>query len=269
MSHTSNIVSDTRKYRPDDEFQADTSGTGNQSIQSTCWTPSQVRVAAYINLSLNIATDLVFALIIPLSMLWNINVTFRTKVTLFFILGLGCFVCACAIVRITFLRTYGSNGDWTWDTVDLAEWTVIELNVAIIAGSLPSLRPLVKKFLGSVYGSGSQRKAFSIGGVTSLARSRVSKRWCNLPPNGVGNTGAKGNHYVIPSYPASRARDDVSDQERLHDPQWIPTSPDNKEGFELYMVEAHVTCGTRPNLPPDGITKTTHTTVTYGSPQSA
>lgn len=170
-------------------------------------------------------------------------------------------------MRVTFLDTYGSKGDWTWDTVDLAEWTVIELNVAIIAGSLPSLRPLAKKFLGSVYGTGSQRKPFSMGGAVS--KSRGSKRWHTLPPSDAGNTGAKGDHYAIPSSPATRDYEDANGQTRLHDSQWMP-SLDKKASFELacYAVEAHVTCGTCPKLPPDGITKTTHTTVTYDDPRS-
>lgn len=229
----------------------------------------------YTNFSLNIITDLTFALFIPVPMLWNINVTRRTRISLFGVLGLGCFACACAIVRFTYLGTYKKHNDWLWDTQYLTTWSVLETNVGIIAASLPSLRPLFKKFLGSMYGVGSKPKGYYAGG--SLGRTK--KNWQNLS----GRDIEKRNS----AYPRPMGLDeafyDSNSQNALHGSNGNDTS---KESFELFLyapiqdstkvsrnpsvrthVEARRSLEDGITTPTDvhvkGITKTTSTTVTY------
>lgn len=248
-----------------------------------------MQLAAYINFSLNVATDLIFALVIPLCMLWNLNMSFRTKLSLFFILGLGCFVCACAVVRISYLGAYGASGDWLWDTVHLAVWSVIELNVGIIAGSLPSLRPLVRRFLGSIYGSGSRGGAggggrsnnnmYYAGGLSSgRSKSRGSRgggRWARYASGGgTLHSQHHHHHHRLPHghglADGGLPLDDASSQKNLHDPASPSAVPGemSKGSFEMscYGVESHITSGKarRPSEDfPTGITKTTQMTVSY------
>lgn len=124
-------------------------------------------------------------------MLWNINVSVRTKVSLFLVLGLGGLVTACAVMRLVHLSSYGSSGDWLYDTVSLAKWSMLELTVSIIAGSLPSLRPLVRCVLGGLtYAQGTtsrsrKRKTATAAAAAAAAYgpgdvSRQSKRWQSL-----------------------------------------------------------------------------------------
>ena len=229
----------------------------------------------YANFSLNIITDLTFALFIPVPMLWNINVTRRTRISLFGVLGLGCFACACAIVRFTYLGTYRKHDDWLWDTQYLTTWTVLEMNVGIIAASLPSLRPLFKKFLGTMYGAGSKPKAYYAGG--SLGRSK--KNWQNLS----GRDIEKRNSAYPRPMGIDEAFYDSSSQNALHESNGEAAS---KESFELFLyapiqdpvkvsrnpsvrthVEARRSFEDGVTTPTDvhvmGITKTTSTTVTY------
>lgn len=201
-------------------------------------------------------------------MLWRVNMSWRTKISLFFVLGLGSFVSACAVVRMTYLGSYGASGDWLWDTVPLATWSVIELNTGIIAGSLPSLRPLVKRFLGSIYGSGSRARQYYDGATSS--KSRGSKHWTVLPSReGGGRNNEIHGHPAIPlgARGENGVLDDASSLKQLHDHASSPGSAD-KTSFELpcYRVEAHVTSGEATSVSdqfPAGITKTTHTTVSY------
>jgi hypothetical protein len=62
-----------------------------------------------------------------------------------------------ALIKVTFLPSYGKTGDWLWDSRNLTIWTVIESNVGIIAGNLPCLKPLFRAALGSTYGRGTRR----------------------------------------------------------------------------------------------------------------
>ncbi|KAG6368247.1 hypothetical protein INS49_002448 [Diaporthe citri] len=235
------------------------------STKATCWAPSTLLALSYTNFSLNIITDLIFAIFIPVPMLWNINVTRRTRISLFGVLGLGCFACACAITRITYLSTYGKYGDWLWDSQYLTTWSVLEMNVGIIAASLPSLRPLFKKFLGSYYAGG------------SLGRSK--KNWQSLSGR---NTDKRSSAYARPMG-IEEVFDDSSSQNALHGPNGTPIS---KESFELVSyapIRDSVRVSRKPSVkthveakrsfeddirtPTDvhfkGITKTTSTTVTY------
>ncbi|KAM0440343.1 hypothetical protein ACHAQK_005741 [Fusarium lateritium] len=127
------------------------------SIKATCWSQQTLQSLSYTNSALNILTDLLFAIIIPAPMLWKLNVHFRTRITLLAILSLGVFACAAAFVKLGYVTNYGKLGDWLWDSRNITIWTSVELNVGIIAGSLPCLRPLFRRFLGSTYGKNSKK----------------------------------------------------------------------------------------------------------------
>ncbi|KAK0621023.1 hypothetical protein B0T14DRAFT_432492 [Immersiella caudata] len=133
----------------------------DQSIPQNCWSQSTLKGLSYTNVTLNILTDLLLALVIPIPMLWHLNVNRRTRFSLIFALSLGAFACAAAFIKVGFLVNYGKTGDWLWDSRDISIWTVMECNTGIIAGSLPALRPLFKKILGTSLGYG---KASSGGG---------------------------------------------------------------------------------------------------------
>ncbi|KAM7214548.1 hypothetical protein V8F06_010030, partial [Rhypophila decipiens] len=126
----------------------------DQSIPQSCWSQSTLKGLSYTNVALNILTDLLLALVIPIPMLWHLNVSRRTRFSLIFALSLGAFACAAAFIKTGFLVNYGKTGDWLWDSRDISIWTVTECNTGIIVGSLPALRPIFKKILGSTLGYG-------------------------------------------------------------------------------------------------------------------
>ena len=54
-----------------------------------------------------------------------------------------------SIVKIHYISMCSLTEDLLYDYSNLTIWTVVECNVSIIAASLPCVRPLVKKCLGS------------------------------------------------------------------------------------------------------------------------
>lgn len=115
-------------------------------VNTTCWTATTLRGLGYTNSSLNIFTDVLFA-VLPVPMLWNVQINPRTKVSLICIMGLGVFACAAATVKLSFLVNYGKTGDFLWDSANLTIWTVTECNTGIVAACLPCLKPLFKRIL--------------------------------------------------------------------------------------------------------------------------
>ncbi|KAK9860317.1 hypothetical protein MYU51_010807 [Penicillium brevicompactum] len=126
----------------------------DNNVKSECFAPKQLLILSYTNTALNILTDLIFAAL-PILMLRHLQVNRRVKASLICILGLGVFACAAAFVKLSILPSYGRTGDFLWDYTNLTIWVVTECNTGIIAGSLPTLKPLFKKVLGT-YGSPSK-----------------------------------------------------------------------------------------------------------------
>jgi len=153
------------------------------SVQPNCWPQSTLQGLSYTNVALNIITDLLFAVFIPAPMLWNLNVNMRTKLSLMFALGLGCFACCAAFIKIGSLVNYGKEGDWLWDSRDISIWTVVECNLGIMAGSIPTLRPMFKRVLGTTLGYGARSDKITGGGY--------QRHEDTLHSTGVRKTGSK------------------------------------------------------------------------------
>lgn len=107
-----------------------------------------VQSLGYTDVTLNIATGVFFAVVIPVPLLWNLNVNRRTRVSLIAVLGLGVFACAASINKTVYLYNLGHYSDWLWDSRNISIWHVVELNTGIVAGTLPAIRPLFRGILG-------------------------------------------------------------------------------------------------------------------------
>jgi hypothetical protein len=123
----------------------------NFSIPRNCWSAHTLQALAFTHAALNIITDFVFAVIIPIPMLWGLKMNKRTKAAVMVMLSLGLFVCLAGILRLPTIANYGKAGDLLWDSRDLSIWFVAEFNTGIVAGSMPALKPLFKTIFESTY----------------------------------------------------------------------------------------------------------------------
>ncbi|KAH7119417.1 hypothetical protein B0J13DRAFT_513402 [Dactylonectria estremocensis] len=115
----------------------------------------------YVMAGFNLATDVaIFCL--PLPMIRSLQLPRKQKIMLFVIFCLGFFTCIISIIRIQTLKIAASTEDPNWDNVDAAIWSFLELNIAIIATCLPTLRPIFSKMMPRLFGSSlgrSQRRS--------------------------------------------------------------------------------------------------------------
>ncbi|KAJ1333315.1 hypothetical protein MN608_03305 [Microdochium nivale] len=111
-----------------------------------CMPPTHMRFAAFFGSSLAVFTDFLFA-ILPVPMFWQVKLNWKVKSAVAGILSLGVFATAAGIVKITFLSDYGKFGDLLYDSTDLTIWTTAEICTAIIATSIPCLKPLFRRIL--------------------------------------------------------------------------------------------------------------------------
>ncbi|KAK4183492.1 hypothetical protein QBC35DRAFT_97819 [Podospora australis] len=149
----------------------------------TCIDPQVVVGLAYMFSVFCIISDFTFALL-PAWIVSHLNMKRKTKFALIALMGLGCFGSAAVAVRFPYMRHIASD-DFLYDTADIAIWSTVEQALAITAGCLATLQPLVKKVAfklglastpmmsGAVSNSGS---GFKNLGEISVRRSFTLKR---------------------------------------------------------------------------------------------
>ncbi|BCR92973.1 uncharacterized protein AKAW2_10019S [Aspergillus luchuensis] len=93
----------------------------------------------------NLVTDIIFATL-PIPLFIGIQVNWRTKFSLIGVLSLGYLACVAGIVKIiSQVKVLKEQNIYRHDTFMI--WNCAELNVAILAACLPSLKPLLKSVL--------------------------------------------------------------------------------------------------------------------------
>ncbi|KAF4960302.1 hypothetical protein FSARC_10499 [Fusarium sarcochroum] len=92
--------------------------------------------------AVSILTDWILA-ILPCILLWNIQMKPRVKLPVMFMLGLGVFASTATVVRLRYLTLYNNPAEFVYSTGAIGLWSILEEGIGIIAGSMPSLRPLL------------------------------------------------------------------------------------------------------------------------------
>ncbi|KAF1968160.1 hypothetical protein BU23DRAFT_424740, partial [Bimuria novae-zelandiae CBS 107.79] len=106
-----------------------------------------------LNAAFNIITD--FCIVtLPIPAIMTLQLPRRQKIGVSLIFALGFFICVISILRIPSLLKAGKSTDPTNDNCGIANWSVIEVNAAIVGACLSTLKPLLTRmwpgFLSSV-----------------------------------------------------------------------------------------------------------------------
>ncbi|KAK2059663.1 hypothetical protein LY76DRAFT_592122 [Colletotrichum caudatum] len=152
-------------------------------IDGTCL---DIQAIGYAGAALTITYDCIL-IVLPIPQLWRLNMSMRKRLVLILVLGLGSVACIASMVRLKFLVTFSNTYDATWDNVEIFEWSTLEINLAMICGSLPALRPLFSKMKGRMGLFGS--RAHNESGaelenktkLSDLGQSRASTKFYVLP----------------------------------------------------------------------------------------
>ncbi|KAL8656811.1 MAG: hypothetical protein Q9226_002549 [Calogaya cf. arnoldii] len=111
----------------------------DKSIEGTC---INAPLSFIIASALNVFTDFVL-LVLPLPAVWNLHTTTSQKISLTVIFLLGSLTCVISLVRFVELITKITM-DLTWS---LCIWSTAESNLGIVSACLPTMRPLLRRFL--------------------------------------------------------------------------------------------------------------------------
>jgi hypothetical protein len=113
----------------------------DKKIHGTC-----INITAfwYANAIYNILTDIVILASVP-GVVWSLSLSTRQRLGLTMVFGLGIFVFATSILRMTTLDPASKNPDTTFGTLKSTMWTTIEASTAIVCACLPMIRTPIQK----------------------------------------------------------------------------------------------------------------------------
>ncbi|KAL3478258.1 hypothetical protein BJX99DRAFT_224539 [Aspergillus californicus] len=102
----------------------------------------------------NLFTDVII-LCLPMPIVWGLQMPRAQKLAISGIFLLGGFVCVATIVRIYTITKMKSSVDITWVIGDAMIWSNVEPCIGIVSSCLPTLRPLLRRFVPKLFGSSS------------------------------------------------------------------------------------------------------------------
>ncbi|CAG8943273.1 unnamed protein product [Penicillium salamii] len=110
-----------------------------------------------VNGILNIVTDILIYLL-PVPMLYGLQLNWRKKGAILGIFGLGILSIAAGCIRYDFVKKLASaKEDYYLLLADSLNWCTIEAFIAIFCGSAPSLSVLIKSYAPYIFGSSASR----------------------------------------------------------------------------------------------------------------
>ncbi|KAJ3540334.1 hypothetical protein NM208_g5108 [Fusarium decemcellulare] len=115
--------------------------------EGKCAAPATLAILSYFVSASSLVTDLVCA-VLPGFMLYKTQMKTATKVSISFVLGLGAIASVATIVRMPYIAFYFNPAeDYLYRVCNVALWCVFETGIGIVAGCLPPLRKLVKRWV--------------------------------------------------------------------------------------------------------------------------
>ncbi|KAL4914977.1 hypothetical protein BDW62DRAFT_133980 [Aspergillus aurantiobrunneus] len=104
------------------------------------------------NASANVFTDLLI-LVVPIPLVWKLQMKRVQKVLISGIFLLGSFVCIASLIRIYSMVPLKNDLDVTWIMGDVYLWSSVEPCIGILCACLPTLQPLIRRTLKRIMGS--------------------------------------------------------------------------------------------------------------------
>ncbi|PHH76246.1 hypothetical protein CDD80_1695 [Ophiocordyceps camponoti-rufipedis] len=98
-----------------------------------------IHVATYVNGGINIALN-IWLIMVPLVIIGKLELHWKKKLGVIIMFLIGVFDTVVSILRLRSIVHFGNSWNPTWDQFDIAWWSVIETNVALICSSLPTMR---------------------------------------------------------------------------------------------------------------------------------
>ncbi|KAI8961541.1 hypothetical protein F5Y11DRAFT_222971 [Daldinia sp. FL1419] len=137
----------------------------------SCLPVEAIITSTYVYSAFAILTDFTFTLL-PLYLIWKLQMDMRTKIVLGPIMCLAFMASLAVIIRLPYVSDFRKE-DVLHDTTNFAIWSAVEQGLAITAGSLATLRPLLRRAIEN-FNSLKESLCNSADGATSHSTDSVT-----------------------------------------------------------------------------------------------
>ncbi|KAH6611820.1 hypothetical protein C7974DRAFT_445679 [Boeremia exigua] len=129
----------------------------------------------------SILSDWIFA-ILPIFLLWNVQLDWRVKASVIGMLGLGIFASIAPIVRLKFLIGMNDETRFLQNLGAILAWASAEMNIGMLVANLPACRPLLERMISRMSSwTGSGSRSFGAGKKSrATAANGASKQYLEL-----------------------------------------------------------------------------------------
>ncbi|RSL61736.1 hypothetical protein CEP54_006105 [Fusarium duplospermum] len=114
----------------------------NRDQKGQCVNVDVIIALTYLYSVCSVISDFTCA-ILPMFLVWKLNMGKKTKIALIPVMAMACVASSAVVVRFAFVKDFKSP-DFLWATLDIAIWSTTEQGLAVTAGSLATLRPLLR-----------------------------------------------------------------------------------------------------------------------------
>ncbi|PSR99134.1 hypothetical protein BD289DRAFT_353644, partial [Coniella lustricola] len=111
--------------------------------QAQCWPAYVQTYLGWAHTSFNGACDL-FLSVLPTVMVWNLHMHTRLKVGVAILLGMSALALVGLVMKCVYLDALSYEGDYSYNTVPMFTWIMVEGCLVAIAASIPVLRPMFR-----------------------------------------------------------------------------------------------------------------------------
>ncbi|KAF2438305.1 hypothetical protein P171DRAFT_504428 [Karstenula rhodostoma CBS 690.94] len=147
-----------------------------------CWDPVVQQYTGFFQGSVCSLVDMILA-VFPARLFWNLQMKLQTKISLSVLMGLGVFAMVFSIVKTIKLQAISEKGDPTYALADLAIWWTLEAYMVLLAASIPTLKPVVRKRGNQSRRSKDRSSSFTLRKAAhgvSLSRRTEDGQWAIL-----------------------------------------------------------------------------------------
>ncbi|KXJ93137.1 hypothetical protein Micbo1qcDRAFT_161071 [Microdochium bolleyi] len=143
-----------------------------------CRPPAGTVVLGNAYSAINIFIDWTVALL-PIFLLWRVQMPWAQKLPIMAVLALGILASTATLIRLQTLTNFTNVSDYLFGLGPIVLWTVTELALALIAGSLIAYRPLFQHFFGGTGRSSSSGALKQASGDVYLRSVRANNKHHN------------------------------------------------------------------------------------------
>ncbi|KAL0262030.1 hypothetical protein SLS55_003465 [Diplodia seriata] len=115
----------------------------NASLEGSCGNKTGGVWTGYLHAAISASVDFILAGI-PFFMLRHSNLGWKKRVAIYLIMSLGSFAAITTLIRVRTIDDLSKSGDYLYNLKGIIVWSWVEPGVGIIAGSMATLRPLIR-----------------------------------------------------------------------------------------------------------------------------